>query len=82
MEAAPDAVETPPYDMEVEDIGDSEVIILFHHHCEAVVVVVAPRGELMATAFLLLGPQLSSFFSFLLAQPHPFAPGKPSLRFS
>lgn len=25
MEAAPDAVETPPYDMEVEDIGDSEV---------------------------------------------------------
>ncbi|MPC52047.1 Anaphase-promoting complex subunit 7 [Portunus trituberculatus] len=24
MEAAPDAVETPPYDMEVEDIGDSE----------------------------------------------------------
>ena len=25
MEAAPDAVETPPYDMEVEDIGESEV---------------------------------------------------------
>lgn len=25
MEAAPDAVETPPYEMEVEDIGDSEV---------------------------------------------------------
>lgn len=25
MEAAPDTVEAPPYDMEVEDIADSEV---------------------------------------------------------
>ena len=27
MEAAPDAVEAPSYDMEVEDIADSEVRI-------------------------------------------------------
>lgn len=28
MEAAPDTVEAPPYDMEVEDIADSEVRIM------------------------------------------------------
>lgn len=63
MEAAPDTVEAPPYDMEVEDIADSEVRNMMS---SVLIIFFTPRSLIFISTYHFSSDSMESYLNLNL----------------